>query len=241
MDRCAHPRDEGMLGTLRANRIEASDSPSIVRPRLVIGLTGGIGTGKTVVANLFAARGVPVIDADVLAREVVEPGQPAFEAIVAEFGAGVLSPSGALDRRRLRERVFADSGGRERLEAIIHPRVYAEMERRLDSLDDGPYAVVVVPLLVETGGVERVDRVLVVDAPEALQIERVSRRDGTSRAAVEKILAAQAERGARLEAADDVIVNDADESQLERRVETLHEEYLGRAGRVASRRPEMKE
>lgn len=211
-----------------------------MRPNLVIGLTGGIGTGKSAVANLFAARGVPVIDADVLAREVVMPGEPALDEIVRAFGSAILTASGELDRRRMREQVFSDAHGRERLEAIIHPRVYAEIERRLESVTY-PYAIVVVPLLVETGGVERVDRVLVVDAPTQMQIARVSRRDGTTPSAVEKILAAQLDRRARNAAADDIIENDGSQADLERKVDALHAQYLASAQRVASERPEVKE
>ena len=211
-----------------------------MRPQLVIGLTGGIGSGKSAVANLFAARGVPVIDADEVAREVVEPGEPGYEEIVRAFGRGILTDSARLDRRRMRERIFSDPAQRRRLETIVHPRVFAEIDRRLDALDCA-YAIVAVPLLIETGGMNRVDRVLVVDAPEALQIARVSRRDGTTAADVENILAAQIDRRSRLEAADDVIENDASEADLERKVAALHEQYLARAGSVASRRPEMKE
>lgn len=211
-----------------------------MRPHLVIGLTGGIGTGKTAVAELFAALGVPVIDADTLAREVVRRGQPAHEEIVRAFGADVLTGTGDLDRRAMRERVFADPEKRRRLEAIVHPRVYAEIERRLNALD-APYAVVAVPLLIETGGIRLVDRVLVVDAPKALQIERVSQRDGTTREAVEQILDAQLDRDTRLQSADDVIENDSSESSLAEKVSKLHERYLADAARVASERLEMKE
>lgn len=211
-----------------------------MKPHLVIGLTGGIGSGKTAVANLFAARGIPVVDADEIARQVVMPGEPAYDEIVRVFGADMLTTSGELDRRRMRERIFSDPAGRERLEAIIHPRVYAAIDRRLNALD-GDYAIVVVPLLLETGGADRVDRVLVVDAPRELQIARVSRRDGTCAVAVEKILAAQIDRRARLEAADDVIENDASETALADKVAALHEKYLARAARIASQRPEMKE
>ena len=211
-----------------------------MRPNLVIGLTGGIGSGKTVVANLFSALGVPVVDADEMAREVVTPGRPAYEEIVREFGTEVLTKTGELDRRLMRERVFADPVNRKRLEAIVHPRVYAEIKQRIDALN-AAYAIIVVPLLIETGGTDLVDRVLVVDAPKALQIERASRRDGASCAAIEQILATQVYRGARLEAADDVIVNDASESSLVERVSALHDRYLADSSRIASRTSEMKE
>lgn len=211
-----------------------------MRPALVIGITGGIGSGKTTVADMFADLGVPVIDADDLARRVVARGEPAHAEIVQAFGRDVLADSGELDRRRMRDRVFSDPDKRERLEAIVHPRVYAEMRRRLDDLES-PYAIVVVPLLIETGGRDVVDRVLVVDSPEELQVERTLQRDDTSRAAVEKILAAQVDRRSRLAAADDVIENAASKSVLEGAVSRLHQQYLGTAARIASERAGMKE
>jgi dephospho-CoA kinase len=211
-----------------------------VRPVLVIGVTGGIGSGKTTVANLFSSLGAPVIDADELARQVVAPGQPAYEEILQHFGTTILSKSGELDRRRLRERIFSEPAKRDRLEEIVHPRVYAQMKRLLDCLE-APYAIVVVPLLIESGARDLVDRVLVVDSPEELQIERTQRRDGTTRAAVKKILAAQLDRGARLSAADDVIENDASVEALEKVVSRLHRQYLSEAERIASEQPEMKQ
>ncbi len=211
-----------------------------MRPVLVIGVTGGIGSGKTTVANLFSSLGAPVIDADELARQVVAPGQPAYEEILQHFGTTILSKSGELDRRRLRERIFSEPAKRDRLEEIVHPRVYAQMKRLLDCLE-APYAIVVVPLLIESGARDLVDRVLVVDSPEELQIERTQRRDGTTRAAVKKILAAQLDRGARLSAADDVIENDASVEALEKVVCRLHRQYLSEAERIASEQPEMKQ
>lgn len=211
-----------------------------MRPSLVIGITGGIGSGKTTVANLFAALGVPVIDADDLARRVVAPGEPGYEEIVQHFGSDILTEAGELDRRKIRERVFSDPDKRERLEAIVHPRVYAELNRQLDELAS-PYAIVVVPLLIETGRQDIVDRVLVVDSPQELQIERTLRRDGTTRAGVEEILAAQTDRRSRLAAADDVIENAGSESTLEGEVARLHHQYLEVAARIASERPGMKE
>ena len=211
-----------------------------MRPALVIGITGGIGSGKTTVANLFSSLGVPVIDADELARQVVTPGQPAYEEIVQFFGPTVVSELGELDRRQLRERVFSNPENRAHLEKIIHPRVYAQMNRQLDRLDV-PYAIVVVPLLIESGGRDLVDRVLVVDSPENLQIARTTHRDGTTPAAVEKILSAQMGRSSRLSAADDVIENDASEEALEETVRELHQKYLTEAARIASEQPEMKE
>lgn len=211
-----------------------------MRPHLVIGLTGGIGSGKTATADLFSDLGVPVIDADELARRVVRPGEPAFEEIVRAFGARVLSESGELDRRAMRDCVFADAEQRSRLEAIVHPRVYAEIRRQLDALDTA-YAIVVVPLLIESGGTDLVDRILVVDAPRELQIERVSRRDGVSAADVERVLAAQLDRRTRLAQADDIIENGASEASLEHQVAALHRRYLADSARIASRGREMKQ
>ncbi len=211
-----------------------------MRPVLVIGITGGIGSGKTTVANLFSSLGVPVIDADELARQVVAPGQPAYEEILQHFGTTILSESGDLDRRRLREHIFSDSAKRDHLEAIVHPRVYAQMKHLLDALET-PYAIVVVPLLIESGASELVDRVLVVDSPEELQIERTRDRDGTTRAAVKKILAAQLDRNARLSAADDVIENNSSVEALGKVVSRLHRQYLSEAERIASGQPEMKQ
>lgn len=198
-----------------------------------VGLTGGIASGKTTVANLFAAHGVPVIDTDVIAREVVEPGQPALDAVVDAFGASVLGPDGRLDRPRLRERIFADPSARRRLESILHPAIRREMERQSRAAG-GPYQVLVIPLLVEGGERDHVDRVLVVDVPRDTQIERLVRRDGASREQAEAALRAQASREARLAFADDVIDNTADPAALGARVGLLHEKYLRLAARARS-------
>lgn len=200
---------------------------------LRIGLTGGIGSGKSTVAELFARRGVPVIDTDVIAREVVEPGQPAIAEIERAFGREVLDDAGRLDRAALRRRVFDDPAARARLEAILHPRIRAEVERRLAALE-APYCLVVVPLLVETNFVDLIDRVLVVDADEALQIARTSARDAVPPESVERVMAAQASRAERLARADDVIRNDGTLSDLEHEVERLHARYLAMAAGARS-------
>jgi dephospho-CoA kinase len=196
---------------------------------LHVGLTGGIASGKSTVARLFAARGVPVIDTDDLAREVVAPGSEGLAAVMARFGAGVIAPDGSLDRRALRRIVFESESesrnARRDLEAITHPRIRALLQQRAQAAG-GAYQIWVIPLLVEGNGRVQVDRVLLVDCPEALQIERVMRRDGSSREQAEAILAAQASRAARLSAADDVIVNDGDPARLEARVAELHQAYL---------------
>ena len=194
-----------------------------------VALTGGIASGKTAVANLFATHSVPVIDTDIIAREVVEPGQPALAAVVDAFGTGVLAADGRLDRPRLRERIFGDAEARRRLEAILHPAIRAEMERQSRAAG-GPYQVLVIPLLVEGGRRDHIDRVLVVDVPESTQIERLMRRDGVSRDQAEAALRAQASRDARLAFADDVIENTGDVAALETRVAKLHGNYLRRAG-----------
>lgn len=200
-------------------------------PALIVGLTGGIASGKSTVARLFVARGVPVVDADAVAREVVAPGSAGLAAIQARFGDGVLQPDGHLDRARMRRLVFADDEARRELEAIIHPRVRDAMDRQL-SQADAPYAIAMIPLLLETGQAARYDRVLVVDASRESQIERARARDGSSREVIEGILDAQVARDRRLAAADDVIANDAGIEALEAQVARLHEDYLSRAARL---------
>lgn len=195
----------------------------------MVGLTGGIASGKSAAADAFARRGVSVIDTDVLAREVVAPGSPGLAEVVDAFGESVLDTQGALDRRRLRERVFADAAALARLEAITHPRIEALVQERLASAS-GPYAMLVVPLLVEKGWQRLVDRVLVVDAPVAVQRQRLMARDGIDAAAADAILARQASREERLAAADDVLDNAGDAAALDRGVERLHRRYRALAG-----------
>lgn len=196
---------------------------------LKIGLTGGIASGKSAAAEVFAGLGVPVIDTDVIARELVAPGSEALAEIVRAFGPEMLTPAGGLDRARLRRRVFADAEARARLEAILHPRIRAALLARLETLD-APYVVVVIPLLVEAGWQDLVDRVLVIDAPETLQRERVMRRDGLSAAEADAMLAAQADRATRCAAADDRVVNDGNLDDLRADIENLHGHYLALAG-----------
>lgn len=192
---------------------------------LRVGLSGGIGSGKSTVADLFARHHVPVIDTDRIARDIVRPGEPALDHIVREFGKDMLDAGGNLDRARLRTRVFNDADARLRLEAILHPRIRATVLSELSSLQ-APYCLIVVPLLIETGFRELMDRVLVVDADEARQVERTTARDGVSVEAAHKILAAQAKREERLAQADDVIINNGTLEQLAREVERLHAQYL---------------
>jgi dephospho-CoA kinase len=198
-------------------------------PRLRVGLTGGIASGKSTVARRFSELGAAVIDADEAARTVTGPEQPALRAIAARFGPGILTPTGELDRRALRQHVFADNGARRDLEAILHPLIRTEMER-LASLARGPYLVMSIPLLVEAGeAANRVDRTLVVDADEATQVARVKARDGSSEAEARAIIAAQASRDERLRAASDVLQNTTDIAELHAAVDRLHERYLALA------------
>ncbi len=191
---------------------------------LVIGLTGGIGSGKTAVSDRFVRLGVPIIDTDLLARELVEPGQPALADIVAAFRPDCLDGEGRLHRVRLRERVFADPVGRRRLEAILHPRIRALARERIARLT-APYCLLVIPLLAETGMTDLVDRVLVVDAPEAEQVRRVVARDGVPEEQARRILAAQADGSQRLALADEIVENANDLATLDRQVAALHQYY----------------
>jgi dephospho-CoA kinase len=192
---------------------------------LRVGLTGGIASGKTTVAELFAARGVPVIDTDEISRKVVAPGEPALKRIVLEFGSEILAHDGSLDRRRLRELVFSDPVQRQRLEAILHP-IIREQLRRLSLQAGGPYQVHVIPLLIEGGLEDEVDRVLVVDAPLERQIERLLERDAESEKQARAMISAQAGRKSRLAHADDLITNEGTLADLEAQVERLHRRYL---------------
>lgn len=191
---------------------------------LLVALTGGIATGKSAVAELFARHGVPVLDTDQIAREMVEPGTPIFGRVVEAFGAGMLDAAGRLDRARMRERVFADSTQRHLLESILHPAIRDELARRAAAVDGG-YQIHVVPLLLETGRIDAYDRVLVVDCPQEQQISRLLARDGLDLELARRILAAQASREARLSAADDVIVNTGTLEELGQFVLTLHRNY----------------
>jgi dephospho-CoA kinase len=197
-----------------------------------VGLTGGIASGKTTVANLFAALGITIVDTDLLAREVVEPGTALLMEIAAHFGAGILSDEGSLNRRALRDRVFADPAERRWLEERTHPAIRALTDARSDAAP-GPYCIVAIPLLVETQGQSRFNRVLVVDCDPQIQLARVMARDGITREAAVKMLAAQVSREARLAVADDVIRNDGDIAGLRDQVERLHREYVLQSARGA--------
>jgi dephospho-CoA kinase len=194
-----------------------------------VALTGGIASGKSTVADLFAALGVPVIDTDVIARQVVEPGQPALAQVVTEFGAEVLDATGRIDRRRMRERIFADPDAKRRLESILHPAIRAEMARQ-SLAAPGPYQVLVIPLLTEGGSRDHVDRVLLVDVPEELQVQRLMMRDGVSHGQALASLNAQATRAERLAMADDIVRNTGRVEELRDAVAALDAKYRRLAG-----------
>lgn len=205
---------------------------------LVVGLTGGIASGKSLVGQYFAALGVATVDADTLAREVVAPGSEGLAAVADAFGADVLTADGTLDRAALRRRIFDDDAARERLEGILHPRIRTLMDARIEARRGAgdAYCVAIVPLLVETGRDARYDRVLVVDAPEAVQIARLRARDGTEADAARAMLARQAARSERLAHADDVIANGdavAPDTGVRCQVAALDRKYRALAARAA--------
>jgi dephospho-CoA kinase len=198
--------------------------------RFSVGLTGGIGSGKTTVANMFEARGAAVVDTDQIAHQLTAPGGAAIPQIHAQFGEAFLTPEGAMDRTKVREYVFAEPAAKARLESILHPLIRIETERAAAQAQ-GLYLVFVVPLLVESGTwKQRASRVLVVDCPEELQVARVMSRSGLSESQVRAIMAAQVPRQVRLAAADDVIVNDGEPSAIAPQVERLHALYATLAG-----------
>ena len=196
--------------------------------RLLIGLTGGIASGKSTVAQRFMDLDVPVIDADVAARAVVAPGKPGFEQVISRFGPAIVAANGELDRRALRELVFSDPDSRRDLEVILHPLIRADMDRSAAAAV-GPYIVMAIPLLIEGGSRDRVDRILVVDVDEAVQLQRVMARDRCSLDEAQAILAAQAPRSARLAVADDVLPNTGTVTDLRQAVDRLHQRYLSLA------------
>lgn len=199
--------------------------------RWILGVTGGIGSGKTAATDHFRQLGITVVDADLAARVVVEPGQPALAAIAARFGTQVIDGEGRLIRTALREIVFADPTRRRALEAITHPAIRTELIRQLAAADS-PYAILASPLLWESGQAELVSRTLLIDVPEDLQLERASARDGVSREQIAAIMRAQWSRAQRLERADDVLVNDGSLAELQAGVEALHIGYLQKAAQA---------
>ncbi len=192
---------------------------------LRVGLTGGIGSGKSTAAAIFAGHGVPIIDADEIARRLVAPAEPAFREIVQAFGKEVVAADGNLDRQRLRKIVFEDAPRRHQLEAILHPRVHDEIERQTRRVD-APYCIIVIPLLIEADQRDLVDRIVVIDVDEELQRQRVAARGQLPEEQIRQIIAAQLSRSERLRYADDVILNNATLADLRVSVDRLHERYL---------------
>jgi len=196
-------------------------------------LTGGIASGKSAASAYFESLGVAVIDADRVSRELVQPGQPALAQIVAQFGEDMLTPGGELNRQALRQRVFADPAERKRLEGILHPLIRERMQEQAEQARS-PYVLLVVPLFVETGKSYPCERVLLIDTAEATQRQRLATRDGSSDQQVQQLLAAQAGRTARIDAADDVISNNGSLEELQAALGALHQRYvqMARGGRV---------
>ena len=192
---------------------------------LKIGLTGGIGSGKSTVANLFSQHGTPIIDMDEIAREVVLPGKPAMQEIREYFGDDICDEKGILDRKKLRAIIFNDEDKRQHLENIVHPRIRQRVVEKLKPLNS-PYCIIVIPLLFETGLQDTVDRILVVDVSVEEQITRTTQRDNLDEDYAMKIIASQVDRQTRLDNADDIIDNSGDITELESRIEKLHQKYL---------------
>lgn len=201
---------------------------------LVVGLTGGIGSGKSAVCREFERHSVPIVDADIAARQVVEPGSVGFAAVVKSFGEGILS-SGSIDRGKLRQVIFADDAKRATLEAILHPKIRERIDSQLTELDS-PYCILCVPLLVEKGGYQNVDRILLVDCPTEIQIRRVMDRDDLTRGQVEAIMRSQATRDERLRVADDIIENSEAIEALGTQVQELHTKYMAIAALTRQQR-----
>lgn len=200
-------------------------SAKSTHPPLRIGLTGGIASGKSTVAELFSKRGIPIIDTDVIAREVVAAGSSGIEEIRTRFGDDMIAESGDLDRVAMRKLIFLDDKSRSDLEAILHPRIGAEVRRQAETLG-GPYQIIAVPLLVTSQLLQFIDRVLVVDCEESTQIERLLKRDAGTIEDARRILAAQSSREERLAIADEIVSNDSDLRHVQDQVTALHEAYL---------------
>ena len=195
---------------------------------LIIGLTGGIASGKSTATDYFRSLGVPVVDADEISRELAVPGMPAFTAIIEAFGKEYIDTDGQLDRSRLRRLVFSDSTQRSRLEKILHPRIREEIQHRLTTIN-APYCVVSIPLLIETGQTDIVDRVLVIDTPVDIQINRLQQRETMNDNEIQAILNSQTSRQSRLEEADDTILNNDTITGLQEKLGALHHKYLALA------------
>jgi dephospho-CoA kinase len=198
---------------------------------MIIGLTGGIGSGKTTVSNLFSALGITVVDADIAAREVVDPGCPALNAIQAHFGDSVINADGSLNRQALRLRIFKNEGERVWLEKLLHPLIKQRLKQQLEQASSD-YVILSSPLLLETDQHQLADRILVVDLPEELQLTRATERDSNNREQIKAIMAAQMSRKERCAQADDIILNDVSESELRGKVLSLHHRYQELAQRA---------
>lgn len=199
-----------------------------MRPILRVGLTGGIGSGKTTVCKFFEQLGVPVIDADIISHVLVQPKKIGLNSIVEHFGDCVLDSTGELRRDYLRDVIFNDEQQRQKLESILHPLVYAEIQKQILSIEY-PYCVVAIPLLLETNGEKHIDRILVVDTKLEQQLARAGKRDGVSKEDIGKIIQSQISRENRLKAADDIIENTTNLQDLEKQVKHLHKTYLNMA------------
>ena len=195
-------------------------------PVLTIALTGGIGSGKTSIASIFKSLGVPIIDSDTISKEIILPGKPCFKDIVNEFGEEILTNKGTIDRYKLRDIIFNNDKARIKLENIIHPVVFKNIDTEI-SLINYPYCLVIIPLLIETKSTEKFDRILVIDALESLQFERIVKRDDISPILIKKIIKTQAKRKERLRYANDIIVNNGKIINLNKSINTLHKKYLG--------------
>ena len=195
-------------------------------PVLTVALTGGIGSGKTSIASIFKSLGVPIIDSDAISKEIILPGKPCFKDIVNEFGGEILTNKGTIDRYKLRDIIFNNDKARIKLENIIHPVVFKNIDTEI-SLINYPYCLVIIPLLIETKSTERFDRILVIDALESLQFERIVKRDDISPILIKKIIKTQVKRKERLRYANDIIVNNDKIINLNKSINTLHKKYLG--------------
>jgi len=195
-------------------------------PVLTVALTGGIGSGKTSIASIFKSLGVPVIDSDTISKEIILPGKPCFKDIINEFGEEILTNKGTIDRYKLRCIIFNNDKARIKLENIIHPVVFENIDTEI-SLINYPYCLVIIPLLIETKSTEKFDRILVIDALESLQFERIVKRDDISPILIKKIIKTQAKRKERLRYANDIIVNNDTIMNLNKSINTLHKKYLG--------------
>ena len=195
---------------------------------LRIGLTGGIGSGKSSVCEIFRGLGIPIIDSDIIARTLVEPGSPALQQIALLFGEQVLQQDGGLNRAKMRELVFNNEQQREQLESLLHPLIRQQMQQHISRLDS-PYVILAIPLLLEKGWQQQLDRVVVVDCSEEQQRERAAQRDGSSAQTINQIIASQISRDKRIAAADDIIDNSRTLESLRSQISTLHQRYLAMA------------